>query len=63
MVYQSLSLDNGVSVRLNSDDGDSIPLDPLDIHIHVPEQKKINIRFPNLKTPKPSQVRKQTLFA
>ena len=50
-----------MSVHLNSDDGDSIPLDPLDIHIHVPEQKKINIRFPNMKTSKPSQVRNQTL--
>ena len=41
---------DGVSVHLRGDDDGSLVPDPLDIHIHVPKERKINIKLPEVAT-------------
>ena len=49
LLHNLLLTDNGtVSVHLRSDDDGSFLPDPLDIHIHVPKQRQINIRLPEV---------------
>ena len=45
-----LLTDNFVSVHLRSNDDSSILPDPFDIHIHVPNERKIHIKFPEIAT-------------
>ena len=45
-----LLTDDFVSVRLRSDDDSSILPDPFDIHIHIPKERKIHIKLPEIAT-------------